>query len=264
MKAKHIVWNGSQISYKIYCEGKPVVLLHGFGEDSSIWDAQINFLKEKFRLIVPDLPGSGASAMLPNKDVQISDYAACVKAIFDEEKLSAAILIGHSMGGYISLSFAEKYPGILSALGLFHSGAYADDAEKIATRKKAIEFIQKNGSRSFLQTSIPGLFYDAEKSKPEIDILVGKANGFLPEALIQYYRAMIVRPDTTEVLRQFNEPVLFIAGEHDKAIPLAHSLQQCHLPVHAHIHILRHSAHMGMREEALKSNEILAQFLHSI
>ena len=240
------------------------MLLHGFGEDSSIWYAQGEFLKEKSRLIVPDLPCSGASEMLKNEDAQISDYAELVKAIFDEEKLSPAVLIGHSMGGYISLAFAEKYPELLSALGLFHSGAYADDADKIATRKKAIEFILKSGSRSFLQASIPGLYYDADKSRTDIDALVGKADRFLPEALIQYYGAMIARPDTTGLLRSFKPPVLFIAGEHDKAIPLEHSLQQCQMPSHAHIHILRDSAHMGMLEETGRSNEILAQFLHSL
>ena len=264
MTTKIILFRGNRISYKVYGAGNPVVLLHGFGEDSCIWDAQINFLKDQYQLIVPDLPGSGASEMLKNGDVQISDYADAVKAIFDEEKLSSAVLIGHSMGGYISLAFAGKYREFLSALGLFHSGAYADDADKIATRKKAIEFISKNGSKAFLQTSIPGLFYDAEKSRTDIDALIGKADRFHPEALIQYYRAMISRPDTTEVLRRFKPPVLFIAGEHDKAIPLNHSLQQCHIPSHAHIHILRDSAHMGMLEETLRSNGILAQFLHSL
>ena len=259
-----MVWNGSQINYKIYGSGKPVVLLHGFGEDSSIWDEQVKFLKDKFLIIVPDLPGSGASEMFHGDEVQISDYAEAIRDIFDEEKLNAAVLIGHSMGGYISLAFAEKYPGLLSALGLFHSGAYADDPDKIATRKKAIEFIQKNGSPAFLQTSIPGLFFDAGKSKPNIEQLIEKANNFLPGALVQYYRAMIARPDTTEVLRQIQCPVLFIAGQHDKAIPFAHSLQQCHIPTNAHIHILRDSAHMGMLEEGPKSNQILAQFLHSL
>lgn len=264
METKIILFHGTRVSYKIYGEGKPVVLLHGFGEDSSIWDGQVKFLKDHFRLIVPDIPGSGVSEMLQNETAQISDYAEAVKAIFDEERLSAVVLIGHSMGGYISLAFAKKYPKLLSALGLFHSGAYADDADKIATRKKAIEFIQKNGSKSFLQTSIPGLFYDTEESKAGIDTLVGKADRFLPEALIQYYHAMIARPDTTKVLRSFRSPILFIAGGHDKAIPLSHSLRQCHIPAETHIHILRNSAHMGMLEEALRSNEILAEFLHSI
>ena len=161
------------------------------------------------------------------------------------------------------LAFAEKYPGHLHSLGLFHSGAYADDEEKKEARKKAIKFIEQNGSEAFLKTSIPGLFADAEKSKNYIDDLIEKGKAFLPEALIQYYNAMIERPDRTAVLRSFPRPVLFIIGSSDKAIPPAHSLQQSHLPAISYIHVLRNSAHMGMWEETLKANEILAQFLQS-
>jgi pimeloyl-ACP methyl ester carboxylesterase len=75
---------------------------------------------------------------------------------------------------------------------------------------------------------------------------------------------MIARPDTTFILKTFQHPILFLIGEHDKAIPFAHSLEQSHLPKTAYIHILRHSAHMGMKEEAEKVNKILAEFLQSL
>lgn len=263
MQTKTFTYHQTRVSYSIHGNGKPVALIHGFGEDSSIWNAQVNALKDQFLLIVPDLPGSGASEMLRQDDVQIADYAEVMKAILKEEKINSAVIIGHSMGGYITLQFANKYPDLLNAFGLFHSGAYADDGEKIKTRKKAIEFIREKGSKAFLKTSIPGLFSDTEKSKTHIDALIEKAGGFLPEALVQYYEAMIGRRDTTDILKNSAKPVLFIIGEHDKAIPFRHSLQQAHLPEHASIHILRNSAHMGMLEESGRANGILAQFLHS-
>ena len=261
---KNIPFQNSAIHYTIYGTGKPVMLVHGFAEDSSIFSTQINDLKENYLLIVPDLPGIGKSEMLQKENVQIVDYAAVLKAIIDEEKIEHFTLLGHSMGGYITLAFAEKYGETLNAFGLLHSSAYADDEAKMAVRKKAINFIKENGSGSFLKTSIPGLFFDAEKSKSEIDNLIETGNSFNPNVLMQQYNAMIARPDTTSVLKTFQHPILFLIGEHDKAISFSDSLEQSHLPKTAYIHILRCSAHMGMKEETENVNKILTEFLQAV
>jgi len=201
--------------------------------------------------------------MLPEANAEITDFAEVIKAILTAENITETIMIGHSMGGYITLAFAEKYPELLIAFGLVHSGAYADDNEKIETRKKAVKFIEQNGTAAFLKTAIPGLFYNEDKSKEEVERLIAEGSRFKPESLVQYYKAMISRPDRSAILRNFIKPILFIIGEHDKAIPFKHSLEQSHIPAHAYIHILRETAHMGMREETEKMNKILAQFLHS-
>jgi pimeloyl-ACP methyl ester carboxylesterase len=261
VQEKFITYQAAKIFYRIVGNGKPVVLLHGFGEDGTIWQNQIEFLKNHFQLIVPDLPGSGRSAVISNQlAVGIEGYAEALRLILLEEKTNNCVVIGHSMGGYITLALAEKYPQLLKAFGLFHSSAFADNEEKKAIRLKAIEFIKKNGAYEFLKTSIPGLFLQPEGYKPCID-LVEKAKQFTCEALIQYYQTMIARPNRTEVLKGFAGPVLFVIGEHDKAIPFEQSLQQCYLPAQSHIHILRNSAHMGMWEEAEKANIALFQFL---
>ena len=241
------------------------MLLHGFGEDGGIWDNQIKYLKSQFHLIIPDLPGSGQSAMVSGKeDVAMTDYADVVKAILDEEKITECIMLGHSLGGYITLAFAEKYPASLTAFGLVHSSAFADSDEKKIARRKSIEFIKNNGAYQFLKTSIPGLFWSPDGSKPSdplIAPLIEKGRNFTSEALIQYYQAMIARPDRTEVLKTFDGPILFIIGPHDIAAPFDQSLQQCYLPNISHVHILRNSAHMGMLEEPGKLNEPLLAFL---
>jgi len=153
-----------------------------------------------------------------------------------------------------------------AAFGLFHSSPFADTEEKKATRLKAIEFINKNGSLEFLKTSIPGLFTTEyiEQHKEKVDELITTGAAFLPQALTAYYTAMINRPDRTAVLKQFPNPILFICGLHDKAIPFQQSMQQVSLPAQAHIHILRSSAHMGMWEEAEKANEALKDFLSQV
>jgi len=260
MEEKYITFNDTIIFYKTIGKGLPVVFVHGFAEDSSIWDKQVEFLKDKYHLIVPDLPGSGRSAMINQKDAGLEDYAEVLNKILQAEKIEKCIMIGHSMGGYTTLAFAEKYPGSLTGFGLFHSSAYADDDAKLQTRKKAIDFIRSNGTDAFLKTTIPGLFYKPDNSE-DVNALIERGRSFKPEALIQYYEAMMARPDRTTILREAAVPVLFVMGEHDKAVPFKHSLEQSHLPGYSFIDILRNSAHMGMLEEAPKANKILANFL---
>ena len=264
MLHKKISYQNINISYSIYGNGKPVMLLHGFAEDSSIFDFQVKYLKKNYLVIVPDLPGIGKSEILKKDHVQIADFAAILKAIVDEEKIKLFTLIGHSLGGYITLAYAEQYAQTLNGFGLVHSSAYADDEAKIATRKKAISFIEENGTAEFLKISIPNLFYNPEKSKRNIKKLIEKGNKFNPNVLIQQYNAMISRPDTTSVLKSFNRPILFIIGEYDKTIPFIHSLQQSNFPQIAYVNILRNSGHMGMNEEPDKVNEYLGEFLHTL
>lgn len=220
------------------------------------------FLQSNYHLIIPDLPGSGASELIREEGTDIETYADCIRHILDEENISTCVMIGHSMGGYITLSFCEQFSDRLLAWGLFHSTAYADTEEKKLTRKKAIEFILQHGSGAFLQTSIPGLFADQASSNQMISELVHKGQDFDKEALLQYYEAMIGRPDRTKQLTNSDCPVLIILGEYDQAVPVRQGLEQCHLPEKASVHILRNSGHMGMLEETEKSNEILAFFLH--
>ncbi len=266
----YIQFQNKKIFYRIEGEGKPVLLLHGFAEDGNIWNKQISALKENNLFIIPGLPGSGQSEMLDG-NATLEDYAEVVKAIADEaifknKKENQFCLIGHSMGGYITLAFAEKYPSLLNSFGLFHSSAFADNDEKIAARKKSIAFIKKNGTHAFLKTSIPNLFSEeTKKNKPEsIEELFNIAKNISPEALVQYYEAMIKRPNRVSVLQSFENPVLFIIGKNDAAVPLQSSLEQCQVPAISIIHILQHSGHEGMWEEEELSNGFLKEFFDNL
>jgi pimeloyl-ACP methyl ester carboxylesterase len=265
---KEIVIGGKRVFYRVYGEGRPVLLVHGFGETGDVWKNQVEFFKDKVWLIVPDLPGSGQSETIA--DMSMEGLAEVLKAIVDTE-LSAAgmepedgslILIGHSMGGYSSLAFAAKHPSYLKGLGLFHSTAYADSEEKKATRRKGIAFIREHGGFEFLKTSTPNLFSSATKAEnqPLIDSFIQSLNNFSGESLVSYYEAMMNRQDRTAVLKSASFPVLFVMGEHDTAIPLEDGLKLCSLPEKSYIHILTKSGHMGMMEEVGNSNEILDKF----
>ena len=244
------------------------MLLHGFGENHHIWDSQTAILKDHFRVILPDIPGSGQSEMLEGV-VTVEHYAQVIRDILDAEGIGSGqpfCLVGHSMGGYIALAYAEKFPETLSGLGLFHSSAYPDDEEKISVRKKGIDFIEKNGSASFLKASVPNLFAETtlERRPGLVEQLLDLSKDISSEALIQYYHAMILRPDRTILFESFAKPVMFMIGKFDKSVPLQNSLKQCHIPPVSYVQILEHSGHMGMWEEQEKSSQFLLDFFNDL
>lgn len=264
MHTKHIQFKGAAIEYDLHGSGNPLLLLHGFGVDRTIWDGMIPALAETHLVLAPDIPGIGHSCLIEEKDVSMDTYAELLAALLQQEKIATCTIIGHSMGGYITLAFAEKYPEKLGAFGLFHSSAYADNEEKKNTRRKGIEFTKKNGVSAFLRTSTPGLFANPEKHQAEIDDLVKKGSIMKPAAVEQFYEAMMARPDRTAVLKTFPNPILFILGEHDKAVPFEQGLAQTKLPAEAHVHILKQSGHLGMLEEPEKSLLNVQHFLARI
>lgn len=264
MLQSHLSVQGHTIYYQVWGSGTPVILIHGFAEDSTIWHTQALALAAHCKVIIPDLPGSGLSPFIDG--ATIDTYSAIIYAIAQQETTLPSqkiCVIGHSMGGYIALAFAEKHPDIINGLGLFHSTAYADTDEKKRTRQKAIDFIQNNGAFAFLKEAIPANF-TKEYVTAHIDAitaLVLQADYFTDEAIIQYYQTMMDRPDSTHVLQQCTYPLLFIIGKFDAAIPMQQMLAQSHLPNIAVVHILQHTAHMGMWEEAGKANELLISFI---
>jgi len=259
--------------------GLPVVLVHGFAEDGGIWDQLVEDLSSgsnrpqsddrspgsTCRLLIPDLPGSGRSSPLTG-ETSMEQLAEDIRLLLDQEGIDKCVLIGHSMGGYITLAFAEKYPERLKGFGLFHSTAAPDSEEKKTARRKSIEFIGKNGPAVFIRQSTVNLFAPSTRDHhPEIiSNTVDRYSDFSANSLVYYYEAMIRRPDRTLVLERSNVPVLFIIGTQDQAIPPEQTLQQAHMPALSHIHILENVGHMGMLEDSRQSSDILDSFLNFI
>ena len=246
------------------------MLLHGFGETGEVWNKQVEFLKDDFKLIVPDLPGTGESELI--SDMSMDGMSEVIKAIFDGETETGheskrdTVLIGHSMGGYITLAYVKKHNESLRGFGLFHSSAFTDNEEKKDVRKKGIEFIRKHGAFEFLKTSTPNLFSPISKTEKSelIDQFIRELHNFSGDALVSYYEAMMQRADTTHLLKATRLPVLFVIGKYDTAVPMQDILKQAHLPEKSYIHILHQSGHMGMLEEPDTSNNILKKFLQEI
>lgn len=269
MQEKEITHRHKKIFYRTIGEGPVIVLLHGVPFDGSLWSKQFNAFPEN-KLIVPDLPGSGRSEMID--DMTMEGMAECVKDIIVHETASlffksgephSVIVIGHSMGGYITLALAEKHPELLNGFGLFHSTAYADSEERREGRKKTIELLKQKGTAEFVKNSLPNLFspVSKEQSPKLIEEQISIGSKFSAEALIAYQAAMMERKDRREVLKNAIVPVLFVFGRHDNAVPLKDGLEQCSLPKNSLVHILENSGHTGMKEELEKTKEILLEYL---
>lgn len=242
--------NNLSLHYYMYGSGEPVVLLHGFAEDSSIWSGLITSLKDQYKLIVPDLRGSGKSTGDMNK-ISMESLANDIVKILAKENIPACKMIGHSMGGYVALAYAEQYAHKLQGLGLFHSTAFADNDEKKNARIKNADFIRKHGSAKFIEQSTPNLFSEAfRQNQPRVvNELIQRYSSFSPATLVAYTEAMMNRPDRTHVLKNFNKPVLLIMGEFDNAVPLEQGLKLCQIADFTYIYIATQSGHMGMLEE---------------
>ena len=260
MQEKETIINNKKLFYRIIGEGPSVVLLHGFGEAGWVWNRQFNTI-QGFQLVVPDLPGSGRSEMI--EDMSMESIANSIFQLLQELNISQCTMIGHSMGGYITLAFAENYPLLLKSFGLFHSTAFADTEEKKAGRKKSIETIEEKGVDSFLKNFIPNLYGNVFKQdKPgEIENHLTQVVGLSKAAIIAYLQSMIQRPDRTSVLKQNKMPVLFVLGRNDSVIPFNDMLTLASMPDIAYIHVLESSGHMGMIEEPDESSQILNNFL---
>lgn len=238
--------------------GSPVVLLHGFPFTNRIWDAFAQKLSENFHVIAPDLPGFGRSP-LPVGRLSIDSVAEILIHWLREKKILNAVLIGHSLGGYVTLAMAKKAPELFAAIGLFHSTAFADSEEKKESRNKVIEFIDKHGVQKFTANFISPLF--ANQENHAIKTIQSIAIQASEDSVKSYTLAMRDRPDLTTVLRDFKKPILFIAGERDAGIPIDAVKKQSQFNPLSEVHVLPDVAHMGMVESENQTLEIVRRFI---
>lgn len=246
---RQLIYQNSPIAYHMLGKGKTVVLLHGFLESKAMWKDFIPYFSNKFRVITMDLPGHGQSGQWAK--VHTMEFMAdTIKAVLDHESIHKATLIGHSMGGYVSLAFAQKYPKNIRALGLFHSQAASDSVEARKNRDRTIDIVQSD-SRGFIKAFIPDLFApeNQERFAGEIGNLKMQAERTPVEGVVAALEGMKLRKDSLELLKSITVPVLFIAGKKDKRIPLEIILQQAALPHVSEISILGDAGHMGYIEE---------------
>lgn len=195
-----------------------LVLLHGFMENLSIWNDMESHLSKDFTLLKIDLPGHGKSEIL--SEVHTMELMADeVKKVVDHENLDKIHLLGHSMGGYTSLAFAEKFPQNLKTLTLFFSTYFADDEEKKEQRIKSYRII-KDAFLHYARAGVPNLFNQNER-----DVLEGKIEIALETALstnnlgaLACVKGMVERTDKKHILETLDAKILVLSGKHDNAV----------------------------------------------
>jgi len=237
--------------------GNPIVLIHGFPMNHHVWNHFATDLSKEFLVFTPDLPGFGKSKILTTP-FSIDDVAQRLIEWLDNEKQKKSVIIGHSLGGYVTLAIAAKRPDLLAGLGLFHSTALADSIEKKESRTKVIEFVEKNGAPAFTSNFIQPLFADADHAG--IEMVRNIAVQSSAEAITGYTLAMRDRPGRERLLESFDKPILFIAGEKDGGIPVKSIRYQASIARHPYLHILKSVAHMGMFENQSLTLEIVRSF----
>ena len=267
METRSFEYDNFQIGYTKTGAGPAVILLHGFGEDQHIFNSTVNVLEKKYTVYTPDLLGTGMTPIntFPS-NFSIEYLADSIATFMEYEKIENCVLLGHSMGGYVTVAFAKKYPQYLKGFGLLHSTALPDTPLKIENRTRGISFIQKFGAASFLETTAPNLFGTfTQKNHPKIVTDFIKAlPHFSNEALIAYYHAMIARPNQTRVLETTNLPVLFILGDQDIAVALEDTLPQTKMTNTAYLYVLENCGHMGMLEHPIIFNNAVLDFLDKV
>ena len=244
-----------------------ILLIHGFGEDNNIWKNQIEFLSTHFRVIAPNLPGVHCKPLKIHHShaPSLRNYVEVMHKLMHSLDIEQYYVLGHSMGGYIGLAFANYYTNHVIGLGLVHSTTYEDNPAKKETRLKVAEFILEHGTQKFLETSTQNLFGNAfKKAHPDkVQDVIDSASDISPEAMVQFVMAMRKRKSHEHMLTQQSIPIWMVVGEDDIAVPIEDSLQQTQLLPPNNVIILKEVGHMGMLEATEQVNNALLTFIQA-
>lgn len=239
------------------------MLLHGFLEERSMWNDYAVRLSENHQVICIDLIGQGESECLGYVH-SMELHADAVKAVLDAEDIESCSVVGHSMGGYVALALAEKYPKIIDKLVLFHSTANSDSDERKEERERVISLAQRNKA-IYVKSVIPTLFAEQtrEKLTEEIQRVAELASGFPTQGIIANIRGMMERKNQFETLRKAVFQTLIIHGELDPVIATEDLQTQESLSTKISMKTIPEIGHMGHLEAPEKCYEILSNFVGS-
>lgn len=244
-------------------KGRVVVLLHGFLGSHHIWENTISELSKSYRVIAIDLPGHGTTDCFGYVHT-MELLAKCVKAVMDSLRLKKYVIIGHSMGGYSGLAFADLYPDNLKGLCLFHSSAYADSDEKKRDRTRSVRIVKAN-HKIYTTEVIKNLFAtkNAKYLKTEIAFAQKIASKVSKRSIIAALEGMKDRPNRDMILGMVHYPVMMVIGELDNVLPKDQLLEQTQLIKNKHILYLEHDGHMGFLESPKLTVKALRKFLRA-
>ena len=259
-----IKFQKKNINYTDEGAGKVIVLLHGFTESLKIWTGFATQLSKKYRVITIDLPGHGKSDCIAT--VHTMDLMAdVVYAVLKKLKVGKCLMVGHSMGGYVTLSFLAKYPKMLKGFSLFHSHCFPDTTAEQENRNRTIAIVNQD-KFSYVAQFIPSLFPVAvhKKFSKQIERLIQRASKMEKEGVTAALEGMKVRKDQSELLKNTTLPVLFILGQKDSRAPVARLWEMIAMPAVSEVLLLRECGHMGYIEAPEETLEAIVGFARKV
>ncbi len=214
----NLLYKNTNVHFTSIGQGNAIVLIHGFLENSSMWQEVSQELSRKNRVICIDLLGHGKTGNLGYIH-SMEDQAQMVKAVLNHLKLRKYVVVGHSMGGYVALAFAKLFPSIIRGLSLMNSSALPDSEEKKISRDRAIKVLKKN-HKTFIKEAIPMLFSENNREifTQEIAQITNEALQLSPQGIIAALEGMKIRKNQTSIYKTANFPIQIIIGKQDPAL----------------------------------------------
>lgn len=213
-----LIHNNTPVFFSAKGIGNPLVLLHGFLESSNIWNPFIEELSKNRQVITIDLPGHGLTGNFDSIHSMelMADVVYHTLLHLNIDKVS---LVGHSMGGYVSLAFCEKFPTMTKGIVLLNSTPEADSEEKKINRERSISLIKRN-KKAFVSMAISNLLSQENnlKFKDEIEKLKNEALKFSEKGIIAALKGMKIRTDKKGILTHINHSKIIVAGEQDPVL----------------------------------------------
>lgn len=218
-------FHNKSIFYETHGQGPGMLLVHGFLESSNMWKPFLDELSENNTVVIMDLPGHGKSEVLAETH-SMELMAETIHALLEHLDMESITLVGHSMGGYISLAFVEMYPEKIQKLVLINSTPMADSAEGKKNRDRALKIIDKT-SKAYINMAIGNLFAQESQDKflEEIETLKSEAHTFPLEGIKAALRGMRDRKDRTAVLKSFTRQKFILLAEDDPIMPIAENVK---------------------------------------
>ena len=257
---------GIEMAFVDRGSGTPVLLVHGFPLDHSMWNAQIDRLSEAHRVIVPDLRGFGQSRASDEK-VTMGQFADDLAALLDTLGIREPIVLcGLSMGGYIAFQFWRQYAARLRGMILCDTRALGDTPEMAAGRWEMADRVLREGPPPLVDMMMPKLFAAATvESQPEVvESLCRVMRSTAPRAIAAAGRGMAERPDATGWLPRIACPTLVVVGELDAISPPEEMREIAEAIPGARLVEIGGSGHMSPLEKPAEVNAAILEFLESI
>ena len=246
---KKITFKKENIDYNIIGEGVNIVLIHGFLESKNMWEDYAASLAPNFRVIAPDLLGHGNSGNIGYVHT-MELMAEAIHAIIKHENLKKVVLVGHSMGGYVAMAFADLYPDMVKGICLFQSTARADSPERKTGRSQAIKLVKTN-HKGFIRKAIPLLFRYSFRIENRHLVNKAKKDGLKTskQGVIAALEGMKIRPSREIMLKFPPYQVYLLGGKFDKLIPRQTLIEQAAHHPNVRIKILSKAGHMAYLED---------------